>query len=240
MSQTGSELQKLSLQQIPGSNSNIKHRQNRQRRLIEIVLAVVLITAAILKAYQLFTYTIYFPSSQTLSPMFQTILIQMELLLGIWLATGGLSRLRFFTTLLCFFVFSGVTAWETLRAMPNCGCFGFVTIPPWLTLTFDLSAVIGLLLTRPRSISLGDISPSGIRLIGGITFASLAILALWGFYLIKIHSARTEVNLSSLNTGSVVVMDATAMLHKPFSLFGEIQRSDALKNGKWLVIFYHY
>jgi hypothetical protein len=240
MNQAGVELQELSRQLIPGSSCIQVQKRDRLRRLIEIVLALVLIAAALLKAYQLFSYSIYFPSSRILSPKFQAMFIQAEFLLGIWLVTGGLPRLRFFTTLLCFSVFSGVTAWETLHSMLSCGCFGFVTVPPWMTLMFDLSAVIGLWLTRQRNISLGDVSPSGIRLVGGVTFASLSALVLWSVYFSKTQEARADANLSSLTTGSLVVLNPAAMLHKPFSLFGEIQRANELKKGKWLVIFYHY
>jgi hypothetical protein len=72
-----------------------------------------------------------------------------ELLGGVWMVSGfDVERTRWCAAA----GFAGLAASSLLHALAgkcSCGCFGSLTINPWLVLVFDLAAVAGLLGARP-------------------------------------------------------------------------------------------
>jgi len=208
-------------------------------RSIEILLGLVLLVAAGLKAHQLF--------SRSVMPLFGLIhaelllvgVIQAELLLSIWLLVGGFIRLRFTITLICFSLFATLASFESLHALPSCGCFGNLKVPPAIMAFVDVCAVVALWSFRPRRIGIVVDFHSHYALFAGALFAAGASAALWTSYLL----AKPFMDISSLPTGggsSLVILQPRLWLNKPFALFDEIDGSDPLRRGRWLVMFYHY
>lgn len=72
-------------------------------------------------------------------------LIELELLLGLWFIFGG-SRQRVWLT--ATVVFGGllvVALYLTATQRPSCGCFGKISVRPWVTVLLDAGLLLGLL-----------------------------------------------------------------------------------------------
>jgi len=101
------------------------------------------------------------------------LVLQWELLLGVALLLGIRKSLVHRLTLGTFFAFAAVSFWSGWVGQSDCGCFGSVSVSPWLTFGFDLVAVLLLVLTSRSRKSFTD-SPdrSGVW-----RFARVAALA---------------------------------------------------------------
>jgi hypothetical protein len=215
------------------ANKNSSKHNASARRIVEVVLALVLFTAAGLKTYQLQTY-----GNLALPPVIHSKqifagLIQFELLLATWLLLGTLSRPRLLFAVLCFAAFSAVASYEAIRGLPNCGCFGAVKVSPGVAAVFDILAVAGLLFTQHRSIITGPVSRWHRVLI--ITFGMILSGLFWTFF---IFSERSEPKQRSVT--HLVIFEPELWINKPFELINEIDNGEQLRQGRWLVVFYHY
>ena len=119
------------------------------------------------------------------------LVLQWELLLGVALLLGIRKSLVHRLTLGTFFAFAAVSFWSGWVGQSDCGCFGSVSVSPWLTFGFDLVAVLLLVLTSRSRKSFTD-SPdrSGVW-----RFARVAALAVVLF--------NGVVAAASVNAGSV-------------------------------------
>jgi len=204
-------------------------------RYVENLLALVLLAAAALKAWQLSFDAVTSARVFVQKEAALAGLIEAEILLALWLLVGGAPRARFATASICLTLFAVVAGYDTLHAMPSCGCFGNVKVPPVITATFDVSTVIALWSTRPaRNRAEGRNEPpvSRRRLALGLTAATLASATLWTGYFVKLHHARAST--ASALPSDLVVLDAAAWLNKPFILFDDIYGSAPLRTGRWL------
>jgi hypothetical protein len=209
------------------------------RRGVECVLALALFAAAGSKAYQILVH-----ATSTLSIFLSDNLrvacgVQAEILLGIWLLIGGLNRSRFIASLGCFTLFACIAFYEATHAIPSCGCFGNVKVPPLATGSFDLLAITGLWFTRPFWNSTIDHALSRWRVLLGLTLALLLSAGLWSAYVVRFQ--RYDVALAANDTaGTLVVLEPSNWVNKPFPLVDEIDNWNQLRSGRWLVIFYHF
>jgi hypothetical protein len=77
---------------------------------------------------------------------FKIFVVEFELFFGIWLIFGLLPKLTWLVTIGLFSVFSVVSFYKAaILQETSCGCFGAVTVNPWITMIFDLM-ITGLLL----------------------------------------------------------------------------------------------
>ncbi len=145
-------------------------------RCVKIILAIVLLAAAGLKAYQLFVHSDAVSSGLLRSPAIISGLIQAEFLLALWLIIGGFPRIRFVIALVSFGLFFAAASYEAFHALPSCGCFGNVKVAPAITAVFDALALIALWFTR----SSGYASyPGRLPVIGGAVVPVLGKSAVW-------------------------------------------------------------
>lgn len=116
---------------------------------VRVVLGLVLLAAAGLKAYGL----VFDPVSQDsflASPRLVTAAIEIETLLGLWLLSGWSGRVARFATLGFFVILASVSFYLALTGQPSCGCLGPFTVKPWFIFAFDAAAILGLLTCSPR------------------------------------------------------------------------------------------
>jgi len=97
------------------------------------ILAIVLLTAAVLKGWQLLTEPVANNDIWSYRP-FLILTVELELALGIWLLSGLFKKATWLVTLLCFSLFSAITFYKALTGAESCGCFGSVHVNPWITL----------------------------------------------------------------------------------------------------------
>lgn len=204
---------------------------------MDVLLAFVLLASASLKTGQFFMGSRAAIPGPLHSPLLLALLIQSELLLALWLLIGGFARLRFIVAVGCFSIFALVSGYEAMHAMPSCGCFGNVKVPPAITAAFDVSAVVALCWTRSRDAGSRADHPTRPRLIAGITAAIVLSGGLWTTYFLKAAQARRTTGAAALE---LRVLEPETWIGKLFPLFDEIDNSTPLKTGKWLVVLYHF
>jgi len=208
------------------------------RRIVEGILACVLLTAAAMKTYHLWRNAPYLMPTILNDRTVLAFVVEAELVLACWLAVGAFDRARFFCTIGCFALFSVVATWESIHALPSCGCFGEIRIPPGFIACFDVAAVIALWLTRPRGTSVRLPRHLNARLIGGAVVVALASGILWtGFFLNK---AAATANDSLHKDRQVVILAADTWRNQTFPLLDAIEGGAALRRGRWCVMLYHY
>jgi len=212
-------------------------RPRKLGRVVEAIVALVLLAAALLKTHQMFAGTAPLLPGLLKSSTFKAFIIEAELLLAFWLLIGTFPQVRLVAAISCFTFFAAVSGYEAMRALPSCGCFGSVKIPPLATTIFDTCAVAALWFTRR---SRGSQPPlrSG-RAIFGICIALAASALLWSVYLLRPTPALGSTSPAATD-GGLVVLDPSDWLNKPFPLFDEIDGAEELRAGRWLVVFYHY
>ena len=114
------------------------------------ILAIVLLTAAVLKGWQLLTEPVANNDIWSYRP-FLILTVEFELALGIWLLSGLFKKAAWMATLLCFSVFSAITLYKAITGAESCGCFGPVHINPWIKLlAVDIPAVLVLVAFQPK------------------------------------------------------------------------------------------
>jgi hypothetical protein len=179
------------------------------------VVGTVLLAAALLKAWSLFTNP---PRAHGLftQPWFLLTVAQFELFLCLWLWSGLYAAWSWRIALSTFFCFFAVSLYQALAGERACACFGPLTVAPWVMVGVD--AVIVVLL------ALADV-PTGAaqdRCVGASTldvpykgrdrrrFAAFAtiwlVLAIGGFAGYALMPAATDlliVSTSTLELGTV-------------------------------------
>jgi hypothetical protein len=205
---------------------------------LQVFLGAVLLISAILKMHQLFSGSASFVPHSIRSKIFVAILIEVQILLSIWLFVGGFTRIRLITVALCFGIFALVSAYDAIRGMPTCGCFGNVEVPPLVTSAFDLVAVVALFATQFRRPRIKSDSLSRCRVIVGLGFALSSSAAFWICYIVAVGRAAASPYEGD-DRGSIVLYPES-WLNKPFPLFNEIDGGGQIRNGRWLIVLYHY
>ena len=119
-------------------------------RIIMIAAGLIFIVAAILKTHQLLTEPIISKGFWE-SWEFFVIQIPLELGLGIWLISGLFKKPVWLISVFAFVAFIVITLYKALMGFESCGCFGVVTVNPWLTVAaIDLPFLLLLLIFRPK------------------------------------------------------------------------------------------
>jgi len=84
-----------------------------------------------------------------LSPRLEIVTIEAELILGLWLLSGFFTVAAWLTAISFFSILTVASLYMALTGQTSCGCFGRVTVSPWLAFAIDLAALVALALFRP-------------------------------------------------------------------------------------------
>ncbi|MFA5784963.1 MAG: MauE/DoxX family redox-associated membrane protein, partial [Phycisphaerae bacterium] len=119
-------------------------------RIVMTLAGLLLIVASALKAYQMLTEPIVSKGLWE-SWEFFLVTVPLEMSLGIWLVSGLFRKAAWLFGTLSFGFFVGVTAYKALTGELSCGCFGTVSVDPWITLiALDIPLFLLLLIFYPR------------------------------------------------------------------------------------------
>jgi hypothetical protein len=123
--------------------------QSKGHVVTHVLLGLFLLSAAAFKAHALLTGA---PSANALvlSPRAQLGLIELEAFFGVLLLFGQIGRLGWAMAIGLFAMLAAVSLYLGLDGQPSCGCFGRLSVNPWLTFALDLAAVAALVIWRPR------------------------------------------------------------------------------------------
>jgi hypothetical protein len=203
---------------------------------VRIALALLLLTAAGLKGYQLATEPVL-GGGLLESRWFLIAVVEFEILFGLWLLSGLAPGWTWRAAVLCFGAFAAVSAYKGVAGEASCGCFGRVAVNPWYTFALDCAALALLAAFRPRSIP----RPASCRwrLPAWACAALMAGVGVPAFLALGSYPAASIAGDGLVESGRVVVLMPEAWKGKRFPLFEHIDVGDRLSTGRWVVVLYH-
>lgn len=218
-----------------------------QRRILRLAVAVIILTAALLKAWQLASV----PSlggGLLHARWFNILVVEFELLFGTWLIFGLLPEWTWLATIACFMVFTSVSLFKALSGEASCGCFGAVTIHPWITATADIGVIGLLMFFHPKDIWVyrNNLLLDFYAVFRKRIFAMMVLV--WFFLTIPVTymmlSAKTldaselgEV-FSGVYGSNTITLKPEQWLHQDFSLSQYTNIKNHLDQGIWLVLLH--
>ena len=174
---------------ISDQRSAISDQPNRRalRRVVEVALGALLLTAGALKTYGLSVSPL--PSVGGLSvPAVQYSVVTWEFVLGSLLVLGAFRPLPWILAIGTFFAFAVVSGYLGLIGQASCGCFGAIKASPWAAFAVDLVAVAALVIARPNRIEWHNLYVKTIFIavtkyaIGSAMFIAITILGMYHFF----------------------------------------------------------
>mgnify|MGYP005849558541 CR=1 FL=1 len=204
--------------------------------VVRILVGALLITAALLKGYQLATEPVR-GNGLFASRGFLIAVVEIELLLGLTLCSGLAPWHTWLTGLLCFGCFFAVSLYKAVSGELSCGCFGKWAVNPWYTATLDLAVVASLLWWRPgAALGMGVRRASGLAVLFGVWIPVGALIAVWTW------SPRVgRVNeLGEESSRGLVVVQPEPWTGKRLPLLLYIEHGAPLERGSWLILLYHH
>lgn len=194
------------------------------------ILGIVLFAAAVLKGRDL-------PVAQVHDPIFwNTHTLEMaaivgEIGLGSLLLAGLFPQLSWWLSVIFFIATMGFGLDRALAGAESCGCFGTVRISPWYTAAFDFAAWLALLIFRPNN---QTITGERTRVAIFVALLVVSMSAFGGFAFQKITSAKSQEG------SELAVLPPDQWTGQQFPLLGYVDVGSRLKEGEWVVMFYHH
>jgi hypothetical protein len=216
------------------------------------VVAGILFLAAGLKAYQLATAPLppvvqgsaFTPLLELLNDRYFLMAVVVgEILFALILVAGIWRQWTWLLSLLGFTAFTLVSMMKGLSGESSCGCFGTVTVNPWITMCFDLVIVAHLAVFRERLDWTFPPLDRKKMLAVLIAWFILAGLALFGMLSLK---QQPHATLGTEFTGSdgkrMILLEPETWIGKEFPLvsrFVQPEGAEVLQRGTWNVLFIH-
>lgn len=212
----------------------------RRRRpgfaVVRVVLGLILLAAAGLKAHQLATEPV--PNVDIFSYRWSlTVQVQVEIVLGLWLLGGVHRRLLWLFATVCFAAFAAITLYKALAGQASCGCFGAVRVNPWYTLTLDVAAVGALVLFRPDLRLRRRVRLYWPRLTAAVVLALAAGIAA-GVAIARYEPATVSDEGDIIGDDKRVVLEPDDWPGKRFPLLKYIDVGDKLAAGDWTAVLF--
>jgi Protein of unknown function (DUF1573) len=173
--------------------------------LARVLLGLLLLCAAGLKAYALWTGTGE-PDPFFFSPRTEMAVIQTEAVLGLWLVSGIYPRISRQVAIVFFGLLASASLYLAIAGQASCGCFGQVPINPWITFALDVGAVALLcLLPTPDSFSNDSSAWSAwLQFLGRTCFRAVVILMVVAIFFLLI-SDDPATALARLRGDSITI-----------------------------------
>jgi hypothetical protein len=203
-------------------------------RIWDVVCGGLLIVAASLKVFYPTasgiegTHGDAFPWSGT------TLAVALELLLGWGLVAGvGPKYLRPAAGIL-FTLFAVYSMHRAVAGFKQCGCFGAVAVPPWVTAAVDLVAAAGLLFLPEDSL----LRHSGRTRMAGALAVAIGVPLLW------IGLSRVDQlgrgGASSGASENMTILSPDDWVGKDFPITSSIDPATEITKGSWDVLMFHH
>ena len=202
--------------------------------VVRTLLGILLLTAGILKGYQLATE----PTANTdlfTNKTFLMCLVEAELLFGIWLLSGLVPHVTRMVSIGTFTLFAVVSFGRAISGEVSCGCFGSVTVSPWITGTLDLVAVAALLRFKPTSLPSVQFGYLPVVLMGW-----LFVGAPLGFAMHSFQPNSIDAYGGFTASGNLILLEPEKWVNETFPLTKHIEIDNDLTQGDWLVVLYHH
>jgi hypothetical protein len=207
--------------------------------IVRLALGVLLLAAAALKGYQLITAP--GATNDLLTSGWPLILtIGFEFGLGLLLAMGLYANT---TWQIAFFSFGAFAAFSLYRGFigdRSCGCFGGISINPWVMFVFDLMAAGVLWLWQPSSLRTSEHRVGARRRASRVVLTCLVVGIPGAWAMTTFATSQIDANGNLLGNGPVVVLEPAKWVGKSFPLRDHIDVAEQLSSGQWRVVLYHH
>jgi len=204
------------------------------------ILGVLLLTAAVLKGWQLLTEPVANNDIWSYRP-FLILTVEFELALGLWLLSGLFKKTAWLISIGCFSLFSIITLYKGLTGAESCGCFGSVHVNPYITLfAIDLPALIALAIFRPDLTQAPDVKSGDSQIKPIPTISSLISVTVCLLIILSATTTILALNQPSKATPSYEVLEPETWVGKRLPILADIDIGRQLKKGTWLLLFYHH
>ena len=215
-------------------------------RVVSVVLGLTLGSAAGLKIHQLTHTPSHVRQSWLDAPALVTALPISELVLSASLLSGLWPETARTIAIGVFALFALAAFAEAVLGRKNCGCFGAVSVSPWITAAFDLCTVAALAWCKPKGLAAESVVPRRLARAAfafGIVVAGVSTAAVW-----EIHGpAVVTADLAAASRvdpfgarDSLVVLDPSGWAGRPFALASHIDAGGKLTAGRWIVLLVHH
>ncbi|MDP9174662.1 MAG: hypothetical protein M3O30_12465 [Planctomycetota bacterium] len=208
-------------------------------RVVHIVLGVWLLAAAVLKV-QADSHSPGGDHSNWLTSRFALLAeAGLEAVLGAWLIAGAWRAVVRWVGVAFFIGVGCVAVAEALGHQASCGCFGSVAIPPWLTATLDVAAVILLWLCPPE---IGRTFSWRRIIVGvGILVCVAAVALRMEMSVVVVGNLVSDSGQMDFGVaGSTVVLETTQWIGKRLPIAQHIDVWPQISHGRWVVLLVHY
>jgi hypothetical protein len=207
-----------------------------------IVVGLLLIVAAGLKAYKLATAPV--PETGVLTSRWLLIaVVELEFGLGLALVARLWLGIVWPVAILTFGVFATISLYRGAAGADSCGCLGVVTTSPWTMLIVDLAVFVCLLRFRPLAAPIENPQPvASLRpqhsFISAVVFLAFGVPGAIAMARLNPTSLRADGDFSG--DSSIVVIEPEKWVGKPFPLSIYIDVGPQLSRGRWTVILHHH
>jgi hypothetical protein len=221
---------------------------------LRFIIAVILLFAASLKAYQLATVplpplvhgSIFTPFLEILNNRgLLMFVVETEILFALLLLSEVWRQWTWLISLFCFVAFFIVSVMKGLSGESSCGCFGIVTVNPWITALYDTIIVIILVVFREPinfDFKLSILNRKKLIIVLMLWFV-LAIPVLFAMLSLKQQPHATlGTEFISFDDKPMIVLKPETWISKQFPLttrFVQQINIEILEKGNWTVILIH-
>ena len=164
------------------------------------------------------------------------ILFALILISGMWLSWAWLLSLLGFTT------FTLVSVIKSLSGETSCGCFGAVTVNPWITAAFD-AAIVGLLLVFRERIDWEVPALDKKKVLTVlIVWLVLALPVLFAMLSLKQWDHELGTELKGFDGRRMISLEPEKWVGKEFPLipyFAKPNEGNMLQQGRWNILLIH-
>jgi hypothetical protein len=214
------------------------------------VVAMILLIAAGLKAYQLATV----PLPPVIQGSFFTPLLGMfnnryllmitvvgEILFGLILIVNIQRQWMWLLSIFAFSIFALVSFMKGLNNEGSCGCFGNITVNPWITMIFDMFIIVLLGIFREQL-------TFGFKFSNHEKHRLIAVLFIWFILIIPILGAmlsfkeQVHAVLGTEFTGAdgniTIMLEPEKWIGKEFPLWDYVDEKAKykIKHGDWIIV----
>lgn len=206
-----------------------------------LAIGALLATASVFKGSQLLD-GVPLEMTSGLPPWTMWVIAAFEASLAFWLVSGMFKAVASVVTMVTFGSFAAYSLLRIWHGDDSCGCFGQISLSPWVALFVDVAVFAVLAIcARPRvrvSCCSGDYTAvSESRRVPGlsrIAMPCLLLIASGGMALLlnELESA------SALRVASARTVDPEEWVGRRLSVLDECELPSELASGDWMVLVY--
>jgi hypothetical protein len=171
-----------------------------------------------------------------------TILIPIELFIGLWLLSGAHLRTACGFGVLLFIAFAGFSFANIAKGATRCDCFGRSSFAPWISLTIDIIALAMLTLCAqlqaPSAPSRAIVQPNYVvpaRML--VRYRTRITCLLAGFGVALATPAHVDLFNAKEHT---IILEPDMWVGKSCPVLSRIDIGQELSHGPRTLIFYHH